>query len=74
MLVKRRRRKAAEYNSLITSSGSCMIVDETGGRRCDRCGGQPQILHVPYRPGAGAFCVGCCPCSKTVEAEPTGGR
>jgi hypothetical protein len=48
---------------MMTATESCMIVGETGGRRCDRCGARPQVLHVPYR-GSGAFCADCCPCSR----------
>jgi hypothetical protein len=63
--MKRPARKAAarrDNSMLLLSNEHCMVVGETGGRKCERCGGQPDILHVPYR-GKGAFCPGCCPCS-----------
>jgi hypothetical protein len=61
MLVKRLGRKATRRsaNSLMTTE-SCMLVSETGGRKCERCSGSPEVLHVPYK-GKGAFCPCCCP-------------
>jgi hypothetical protein len=47
-------------NSMMTSTESCMVVCETGGRICYLCRKQPDILHVPYK-GKGAFCPTCCP-------------
>jgi hypothetical protein len=51
---------ARRDKSMMTSTESCMVVRETGGRICYLCRKQPDILHVPYK-GKGAFCPTCCP-------------
>jgi hypothetical protein len=66
MLVKRHgsrlaRKAIRRYDEMmLPPTDSCMVVGETGGRCCERCGKQPDILHVPYK-GKGAFCPCCCP-------------
>jgi hypothetical protein len=53
MLVKRHGSRLAlkairRYDEMmLPPTDSCMVVGETGGRRCERCGKQPDILHVP---------------------------
>ena len=55
-----RKAAARRDKSMMTSTESCMVVRETGGRICYLCRKQPDILHVPYK-GKGAFCPTCCP-------------
>jgi len=56
--------KARPDDGLLPSPRDCMRTRGTG-RKCDKCGEKPLILHVPLHQ-VGTFCSACCPCCAAV--------